>query len=42
MNKIVDIISSPMFGVLLFAPLLLFFLMKGCAEMEFKPPPRRG
>ncbi len=43
MNKLVDMISSPIFGILLFAPVMLFFLAKGCAEMEFKAPaPRRG
>ena len=42
MNKIADVLSSPIIGLLLFGPLVLLALEKGCAELDSKPPPRRG
>ena len=42
MNKLADILSSPIIALLLFGPFVLMVLIKGCAEMESGSPSRRG
>ena len=40
-NDFVDLLTSPKVALVVFGPILVFGLLKGCSEMEQRRPRRR-
>ena len=41
MNNLAEWLTSPKVAILVFGPLVLFGLLRGCSEMEQRRPRRR-